>query len=368
MTTDDGTVEVDTQTLTATGDEDFQDTWSVQVDLASEKLNTLQVTATDSAGEESTPVTLTVLQKADALNTTFPEGNDDVVIRGFNFAGIEWDKMQNRLFVPGRGPEQILAIDIDTGIRSVLIHDDPAFVAFSMLKLLPEQNALLFADQNTGVIFRANLETGVFGVLTDDSSPDSDIDILSPMSMELGGDGDLYVADVAARFYSVNMESGARTLISDVTRPSGGANSFTNPMGLVLDEPNNRALLTDYTSQQLLWVNLTTGERTVWVDSDQLDAPFDIKMDRDDNRIILVDKDLEEILAADLGTSVLTTLSDESAPSSGANSLQIPWGIVIDEEDDIAFAGTQSKINGSFGGILLVDLTTGERIIVSNSI
>ncbi len=368
VTTDDGTVEVDTQTLTATGDEDFQDTWSVQVGLASEKLNTLQVTATDFAGEASTPVTLTVLQRADALTTDFPEGND-VSIGRYEYAGIEWDRENDRLFLACAAPVQILAIDIETGTRSIFIDKDPAFQSFSMLKLLPEQNTLLFAEQNYAIIFNANLETGAFAVLTDDSSPDSNVDIGGPYSMELGSDGALYVADAAARFYSVNMDSGARSLISDASRPSGGANPFTNPMGLVLDEANDRALLTDYTTQQLLWVDLTTGARTVWVDSDQLNAPFDIKMDTNDNRIILTDEELEAVIAVDLSTGVLTTLSGTSKPASDVNSLQIPWGIVIDEQEDIAFVGSQSKVVSSgYASILLVDLTTGERIVVTNSI
>jgi len=238
-----------------------------------------------------------------------------------------------------------------------------------MLKLLPEQNTLLFAEQNYAIIFNADLETGAFAVLTDDSSPDSNVDIGGPYAMELGSDGALYVADAAARFYSVNMDSGARSLISDASRPSGGANPFTNPMGLVLDEANDRALLTDYTTQQLLWVDLTTGARTVWVDSDQLNAPFDIKMDTNDNRIILTDEELEAVMAVDLSTGVLTTLSGTSKPASDVNSLQIPWGIVIDEQEDIAFVGSQSKVVSSgYASILLVDLTTGERIVVTNSI
>ena len=363
VTTDDGTVEVDTQTLTATGDEDFQDTWSVQVDLASEKLNTLQVTATDLAGEVSTPVTLTVLQKADALTTNFPEGND-VLIGAFTFLGIEWDKVENRLFIPKRGPAEILAVEIDSGIRSVFVEEDPIFNSFSMLKLLPEQNTLLFADQNEGVIYRASMETADFTVLTDSSSPDSNVDIGGPYSMEMGSDGVLYVADAAAKFYSVNMTTGARQLISDNTRPDTGANPFTNPTGVVLDEQNSRALIADATTQQLLWVDLSTGVRSLWVGSDQLAFPYDIKLDADDNRIILTDRDLEEVLAVDLSTGGLTTLSG----ASGANSLEIPWSISIDENDDIVFVVSQSKVSSFFTAILLVDLTTGERIIVSNSI
>ena len=365
VTTDDGTVEVDTQTLTATGDEDFQDTWSVQVDLASEKLNTLRVTATDFAGEESTPVTLTVLQRADAL-TDFPEGNG-VPISYFKRGGIEWDKGSNRLYLARTGPNQILTIDVDTGTRNVIVDEDPAFTTLSMLKLLPEQNAMLVGDRNSDAIFNIDLETSNFTILTDNSSLDSNVNLSSPYAMELGTNGLLYVADAGARFYSVNMDSGARSLVSGAARPDSGENPFTNPMGLVLDEANNRALLTDYTTQQLLWVNLTTGERTVWVDSDQLDMPFDIKHDADDNRIILTDGGAEAVLEVSLSTGELTTLSGASVPTSGANSLEIPWGIVIDEVDDIAFVGSERKVNEYYTTIVLVDLTTGERIVVSSS-
>jgi len=328
------------------------------------------VTATDSAGEESAPVTLTVLQKVDALTTDFPEGNDGPWA-SFERGGIEWHKDTNRLFVSKTGvnqPNQVVAVDIDTGTRTVFVGEDQAFSTFSMLKLLPEQNALLVGDRNSDAIFNIDLETTNFTVLTDNSSLDSNVNLSSPYAMELGTNGLLYVADAGARFYSVNMDSGARSLVSGATRPDSGENPFTNPMGLVLDEANNRALLTDYTAKQLLWVDLTTGARTVWVDSDQLDQPFDIKHDADDNRIILTDGGVEAILAVSLSTGELTTLSGANVPASGANSLEIPWSVVIDEEADIAFVGSLSRVGDSGdAAILLVDLTTGERIVVSRS-
>jgi len=80
-----------------------------------------------------------------------------------------------------------------------------------------------------------------------------------------------------------------------------------------------------------------------------------------------VDVGLETIFAVDLNSGVVAPLSDENTPASGANSLRIPWGIVMDEEDDIAFIGSQSKVVPGYAAILLVDLTTGERIVVSNS-
>jgi hypothetical protein len=106
----------------------------------------------------------------------------------------------------------------------------------------------------------------------------------------------------------------------------------------------------------------------VWVDSDQLEAPFDIKLDADDNRIILTDEKLETISAINLSTGVMTTVSGANMPVSGANSLEIPWGIVIDEEANIAVVASQSKVNEYYTAILLVDLNTGERIVLSNSL
>jgi len=215
--------------------------------------------------------------------------------------------------------------------------------------------------------FNIDLETSNFTILTDNSSLDSNVNLSSPYAMELGTNGLLYVADAGARFYSVNMDSGARSLVSGAARPDDGENPFTNPVGLVLDEANNRALLADHTAKQLIWVDLTTGVRTVWVDGDLLDLPFDMKHDTDDNRIILTDGGVEAILEVSLSTGELTTLSGASMPSSGVNSLEIPWGIVIDEVDDIAFVGSERKANEYYTTIFLVDLTTGERIVVSSS-
>ena len=64
----------------------------------------------------------------------------------------------------------------------------------------------------------------------------------------------------------------------------------------------------------------------------------------------------------------MTTLSSAGMPVSGANSLQIPWGMAIDEATNIAFVASEGRANDDYTAILLIDLTTGERIIVSNSL
>ncbi|TVZ38955.1 hypothetical protein P886_3341 [Alteromonadaceae bacterium 2753L.S.0a.02] len=369
VTTDAGTVEVDNETITAGTGEDFQDTWSVQVDLASEKLNTIQVLATDAGGNvQETPVTLTVLQSANALSTNFPEGNDVYTGGLSGYRGIEWDSINNRLFIPRRSPEQILSIDINTGTRSVFVDEAAEFSNFTMLKILPNTDSLLVGDQHARAIFEFDLNELSFKILTDMDNLNSNSDISSPFSMELGSNGQLFVADAGARFYSVDMETGNRTLISNSSRPSGGVNPFTNPTGLILDEANDRALISDATTQQLIWVNLTTGERTVWVDSDQLEFPFDIKLDENNNRVILSDSQLPSILSVDWSTGVVSVISSNSIPAGDANSLQNPYGIVLNEANNIAFIVSESLIDSGYAAVLLIDLNSGERIILTNSV
>jgi hypothetical protein len=368
VTTDEGTVEVDNQTIAAGDGEDYRDTWAVQVGLATDKVNAISVVATDEAGnEQGVPVELVVTQSTTRIN--FPVGNDEAFGQ-FTAKGIAWDRGTDRLFVPGSSPNQrILVVNINDGIRSVFIDNDPAFQSFSMVQVLPEQNQLLFCDQLDGLIFKADLTSGVFSVLSDSSSPDSNASIMAPYGMQLHSNGDLYVVDAFLEsLYLVNLETGSRTLVSDSTRPIAGVNPFDVPTSLVLDEPNNRTLVVDEFNAQLLWVDLSSGERTVWVDSDELSEPFDIAMDLDDNRVILVDRGVQSILAVDLSTGDLTTLSSPSVPDGGANNIEEPWSLALDAEENIAFVATGQSFFSPNVSIKLVDLTTGERVIVTNSV
>ncbi len=365
VTTDDGTVEVANETITAGAGEDYEDTWSVNVALGSEKLNTITVSAIDVGGNtQETPVELTVLQAADALTTSFPVG-DDVVIGDNEILDLAWDRSRNRLLLAHSG--NVFAVDIATGQRSLFINDPPDVATLTTVTIDEINDTVFISDQNAYLIFAADLATAAISHVSGGLiGSESNVSISDPYGMSLGSDGNLYVSDVSSGFYRVNIDTGFRTLISNNTVPDA-VNPINKLAGNTLDEANNRALVSDYGGKQLMWVDLTTGARTVLVDSDQLAEPFDIHMDEANGRILLVDGGLEGMYAVDPVSGDLTVLSNASKPASGANSLEEPWGFDFDAELGIAFVRTNSETNDKTS-VKLVDLTSGERIILTNSI
>lgn len=359
-----GSAVVFDQTIT---EGDLQDTWSVLVNLTADTVNALSVVAVDSAGNTQTaPVELTVTQTTTPDVVGFPAGNSGVLFTQTTFKGLDWDRAGNRLLLT-TNQEQILAISLTSGVRSVLIDDDLTFDNFSMIRILEEQEQFLFADQNDSVIYIAELDGSGFSVLTDNSTADSDTPIVGPYQMRLSSTGTLYVADLAGSIYSVGLVSGARTLVSDSSRPSAGDNQFTNPSSLMLDEDNGRALVTEYTGAQLLWVDLISGARTILV-NEGLINPFDIAHDADDSRAIVVDNGLEAILAVNLTDGEVSIISSDAVPAGGSNDLGEPWGMALDDESDIAFIVSDLGGAGPWSSIKVVDLTNGERVTLTNSV
>ncbi len=344
---------------------DLQDTWSIQVTLTADTVNTISVTATDSAGlTQSSPVVLTVTQTTTPDSVGFPAGNSSVIFTNANFNGLAWDRTGNRLLLP-TPQDRVFAIDLESGTRSVVVNDDPAFGSFSMIYVLAEQEQILFGDQIRNTIYIAALDGSSFLELSNTEDPGPTIS--SPYGMKIGSDGLLYTVDAVGSFYTVDLASGARTLISDDSRPVGGDNPFTNPTSLILDEDNDRALVAEYTGAQLLWVDMTSGVRTVFVGEDLIN-PFDIAYDADDDRVIVVDKGLEAILAVRLDNGTVSTLSSDAKPASGSNDLDEPSGMVLDGESDIAFVLSDQGDAGIWSSIKVVDLTSGERVTLTNSV
>ncbi len=369
VTTDSGATEVANETITVEGDEDYQDTWSVQVGLAADAVNTIQVTATDVAGNpQSTPTEITVTQTTTPNETAFPLEDTSVLFTNNNLRGIAWDRSEdrNRLLI-ATSVEEVISVDVSTGERSVLVDTDNEITGLGMIYILEEQNKILFGDQG-GVLHIADIDGSNLQPLSNSSSSNSDASIVAPFGMVQDSLGVLYVIDAGGSFYTVDIETGARSLISDSATPAGGANPFTTPTSLILDREESRALITEYTAGQLLWVDLLTGARTVFVDNDVVTNPFDVKYDVDDERAIIADSGLQAILSLNLGTGDVSTISSESVPEGGSNDLFNPWGIAIDDINDIALVLSDQGELGLWSSIKVIDLNSGERVTLTNPV
>ena len=366
VTTDEGTVTVDSQSVLAADGDDFKETWSLRVNLGAEKTNTIEVLAVDAFGNvQEEAVVLSVMQVADIVNTNFPEGNT-VELGSRSTIGLDWDMENNRLYTLRNGPQQVLEIDIATSVRSVFIDEDPAWVSFSSVTVLPENDKLLLSDQNDGVIYQANLNTASYDVLSDETTEGSDVGITYPFTVVQSSNGAFYAVDGVSLF-SMDALSGARTLVSNSDRPVDGEYPSVIPTGLVLDEEANKAIASDPVSGQIFNADLSTGARTILVDAGEIIKPYYIEVDLDERKLYVPDNESQALFVVDVDTGAVDELSGPNVPEGGANAGYFPWSITIDDETDIGFVSAQFLFSGISGAIFQIDLTTGERIILSNS-
>jgi len=62
---------------------------------------------------------------------------------------------------------------------------------------------------------------------------------------------------------AVDLTSGARSIVSDIGTPNG-QNAFVVPIGIALDDIDNRALVVDDGLEALLAVDLESGQRVIF--------------------------------------------------------------------------------------------------------
>ncbi len=365
VTTDSGATAVDSQTLTAGDNDNFISTWSVQVDLAADTLNTIDVTATDAAGNtQTTPTQLTILQTDQETN--FPEGND-VYIGEMSGNGIDIDTANNRILVPGFEQENIFSVDITTGVRSEFIGVNAELTEPLRTALVDAQNNRVFFGETTQLNV-ADLDSGEFSLVTDNTNAESDVDLAEIDGMDLHSqNGLLYAADGINGLYSINTDTGARSLVSGTDRPIGGENPFQVMVDVILDEENNRALVSDGNADKLFWVDLTSGERTVFVESPNVDAPYHMDHDEDDSRAVFVNNDTNQILQVNLSSGVVSVVSDSTIPEMGANQFLVPYSLAIDSENNIVYL-LATRLFETTTWLYVIDINTGERVVLTRSV
>lgn len=216
---------------------------------------------------------------------------------------ISFDKTNNRAFVADPRANQLLAIDINTGIRVVVseIENSHAIV------LDEEHNRILALDLSTSALI------------------------------------------------SIDVESGDHTVISSDDIGSGV--NFDNPQGVDLDSINNRALVTNVNSSILISVDLETGDRTEVSGESIGNGPLwslarSLTIDLDNDRVFIGDSN-DSIYSVKLSTGERAIISN-AATGEGV-SLGAPNGIDLDIDNNRLWVASFS------GAIIGVDIETGDR-------
>ncbi|MCB9628701.1 MAG: PQQ-binding-like beta-propeller repeat protein [Sandaracinaceae bacterium] len=132
----------------------------------------------------------------------------------------------------------------------------------------PTQDVLYVIDGASASIVAVDADSGDRTVLSSPTVPNASAPLLGvPTAARVSADGStLYVVDRTGGLMAIDTSSGARTPISDSTLGSGPA--LTTTMGLALDEANDRAFVYDAAlSRAIVEVDLSSGDRSVLADN-----------------------------------------------------------------------------------------------------
>lgn len=267
----------------------FNHSWrALNVPLIADSNKKIQivVTASDSSGEES------ILESH--LNTNAPMSSP---------RSISLDRTNNRAFVVDPRIGQVLAIDLNTGLRTVISEIENSHdIVFD-----EENNRILALDLSTSALI------------------------------------------------SIDVDSGNQTVVS--SGDIGVGIDFDNPQGVDLDTINNRVLVTNVNSSILISVNLNTGDRTEISGENIGSGPLwsaarSLVIDLDNDRVFIGDI-TDSIYSVKISTGERVVISSVSTGSG--LPLGAPNGIELDIANNRLWVA-------SFSGVIIeVDIETGNR-------
>ena len=249
---------------------------------------------------------------------------------------------------------------------------------------LPEE-ALVIANndgtEDRGALFIVDLTTGYRTLISDFGNPAQGHLGSGPQDVELDVTGYALVIDNDAgtngqgALFTVNLETGNRTIVSDFGNPAQGDATGDDPVGLTIDDMGY-ALVTilDYGTNSdgaLFSVDLETGNRTVISDfndpaqGDIGDDPTGVSTDEAGNALVIdsgVGMGLQGVLfEVDLATGNRKLISDFGNPAQG------PVGC----GNTLTYEGSGNSLitcrgTDNLGALNRVDLASGDRSLVSD--
>ncbi len=333
--------------------------WSGQVDLEADILNVITITTEDAEGNIDTSAA-SVQVTHQSVAASFPDANSP--FSDLSSGGISFDTNNNRLVVSDI--DEVFAVNLSTGVRSVLIASGS----------IPDPIKRVHVDSSTGNVYISSFSFGNSGIVhilngdgsgltTIDKSPNS---FTRPEGIRVSPfDGLLYVADV--QIHSVNPETGA----SEVEADFDDNYSLFEPKGLDFVTSDD-IIVTEIDEQSLYLIDITVedGVFTELLGPSDLPAPEDVEYDADDARAIVVDSELDAVVSVPVAGGSMTTISNATTPNTNTNNVLIdPAGIVVDDEDDIAFVTSTGSTEDFYqlDDVIVVDLETGERVVLTRS-
>ena len=280
------------------------------------------------------------------------------------------DVTGNRALVVNAAGESIIAVNLATGERSYfsgnnIPNADNQIVAASFLFLYESRGQLIVRDGFNDQVVIVDINSG------ERNKPFETI-FHQPMALDEANNR-LFAIRFTEELITMDLDTGNETLISNASSP-GGENLFTtslDPIVAALDIVDNRIIFLDgFFGTRALWeIDIATGAANIISGSSVPDStndfirPSDIALDQENGRAYVVDTDINALLAVDLTTGVRTILSDNTTPGT-QNPFTFPAAVALDTDSNTAYV--VDVIDQHYSKILAVDLTSGERTIVTD--
>jgi hypothetical protein len=298
-------------------------------------------------------------------------GDDSTYLWGVR--GLSLDRDRNRLVLSNSNSRSMMAIDLSSGDRSFVSNSSigagPLF-GFSRFLDVDAANNRAVTPDGSNSLFAVDLDSGDRTILSDNAGVGTGPAFVAPLDVVVdSANNRAGVLDQVTGLLRVDLGTGDRTIASDGATGSGPL--WSNPYALEIDIPNDVAyvleLASSPTESVIYAVDLASGDRTVLSNGSgigvgpNMSFSNDMKLDAAGNRALVLNRGSStsiNLMAVDL-TSGDRTIISGAGVGSGQEFL-VPWHIEHDVANDRVFI-----FDLAVTGVLVVDLSTGERAVMS---
>jgi sugar lactone lactonase YvrE len=358
---DSGVASVSVNGLPASSQDGFA-TWRRAVPLVA-GANTLTVSTVDTLGIADASAATAIVNVANDLSG-----------HGTQFAdGYAVAFESNRAIVADFENDALVSVDTNTGdsviISNAMTGAGPAFDGSGGTALVNGLTAALVTNWWTDELLIVDLVSGDRSVVSG-STAGMGPGLFGPIGLALvDATSALITNNAAEELMSVDLTNGNRSVVSALNdRGSGPA--FSTPEGVTMDTANNRALVTDSENNSLMAVTLVDGNRTIISANGNpatpevgtgpnFDYPIGVVLDDANNRALVVNNFSNIIIAVDLANGNRTVFSDTDTNQANGTGpvLNFASGIALDGKDTAFVSGEK---------LWAVELGSGDRVIVGD--
>jgi hypothetical protein len=282
--------------------------------------------------------------------------------------GIVLDRGNNRLLLSNTTYDNIYEVDLATADRSVVSDSNnagPAMTWPTEMFIDADNNRAIVVDVNFDGVIAVDLDTGQRTAISDNSGTGTGpaYGYTVAIAVDLPNDRAL-VLDSQMGLFDVVLSTGDRTILSDVMTGAGPYWDFAD--GLAVDFAAGVGYVVDDAGSAVYSVDITTGDRAFLSDNagagtgPSISFPNDVALDAANNRVLILNRGgiNQNLMAVDLTTGDRTILSDSNI-GSGVE-FESPHYIELDLDNDRAFV-----YDLAVTGVIVIHLPTGERALTS---